>query len=408
MNTYKPEKPYTKPTNKSSKSKQRNYKKQQQELEQELQGLDSKARESKLQEIQREQERKQREKERQERLSSRNTINKDSHLILESNDKNNVIIFLDSANSLSNLIHIHNERIDIFTKDTSTIDIQEIINQYQSYGITLDSLHSSNTQIFLYSQLLLGSKEIESNPLFFGELDKEGVFIESKPIYHLIGESNYDTKDSKESFTQTLQVFLDSNTLTLLNYSLLDSSLNIKLESNSKESQAILEKEKVQRKQKDKDSIQQDSQAKESKNKESKDKESQAILEKEKAQRKQQKQDSIQQDSQAKEYKNKESKDKDSKNKDSLSLVSNDRESQTQDSSLTASNDDSLSTSMLHPILEDNEIKCPHNGVVKFKSNKGKTFTSKGIPMVLESDLLNASIIGVKSKGVAQCFIYFF
>ena len=49
---------------------------------------------------------------------------------------------------------------------------------------------------------------------------------------------------------------------------------------------------------------------------------------------------------------------------------------------------------MLHPILEDNEIKCPHNGVVKLKSNKGKSFTSKGIPMVLESDLLNASIIG--------------
>ena len=68
------------------------------------------------------------------------------------------------------------------------------------------------------------------------------MFIESKPIYHLIGESNYDTKDSKESFTQTLQVFLDSNTLTLLNYSLLDSSLNIKLECNSSESKAILER----------------------------------------------------------------------------------------------------------------------------------------------------------------------
>ena len=205
--------------------------KQQQELEQELQGLDSKARESKLQEIQREQERKQREKERQERLSSRNTINKDSHLILESNDKNNVIIFLDSANSLSNLIHIHNERIDIFTKDTSTIDIQEIINQYQSYGITLDSLHSSNTQIFLYSQLLLGSKETPNNPLFFGELDKEGVFIESKPVYHLqasdeIIESTSNNGDSNNSLS-TLQIFLNGNTLTLLNYSLLDSSLNI-------------------------------------------------------------------------------------------------------------------------------------------------------------------------------------
>ena len=204
----------------------------------------------------------QREKERQERLQSRvskRNTNNTNNLILESNDKNNVIIFLDSANSLSNLIHIHNERIDIFTKDTSTIDMQEleshITNYKQRYTesnnqeskLTLDSLHSSNTQIFLYSQLLLGSSEIESNPLFFGELDSKGEFIESKPVYHLIGESNYDTKDSKERFTQTLQIFLNGNTLTLLNYSLLDSSLNIKLECNSKESKAILEKEKAQR-----------------------------------------------------------------------------------------------------------------------------------------------------------------
>ena len=256
---------------------------------------------------------KQREKERQERLSSRNTINKDSHLILESNDRNNIVIFLDSASSLSNLIHIHNERIDIFTKDYTRLDIQELAKAYQDYGITLDSLHSNNTQIFLYSHLLLGSKETPNNPLFFGELDKEGVFIESKPIYHLIGESNYDTKDSKERFTQTLQVFLDSNTLTLLNYSLLDSSLNIKLECNSSESKAIQEKEKAQR---------------------------------------------------------------------------------DKDSSPLAQNDKSQSTALLHPILEDDEIKCPHNGVVKLKSNKGKPFTSKGIPMVLESDLLHSSIVG--------------
>ena len=158
----------------------------------------------------------QREKERQERLQSRvskRNTNNTNNLILESNDKNNVIIFLDSANSLSNLIHIHNERIDIFTKDTSTIDMQEleshITNYKQRYTesnnqeskLTLDSLHSANTQIFLYSHLLLGSKEIESNPLFFGELDKEGVFIESKLIYQLIGEIDYDSKDSKESFT---------------------------------------------------------------------------------------------------------------------------------------------------------------------------------------------------------------
>ena len=156
------------------------------------------------------------------------------------------------------------------------------------------------------------------------KLDKEGVFIESKPVYHLqasdeIIESTSNNRDSNNSLS-TLQVFLDSNTLTLLNYSLLDSSLNIKLECNSSESKVIQEKEK--------------------------------------AQREQQKQDSKAKDSQ--------------------------------------------STSMLHPILEDTEIKCPHNGVVQLKSNRGKSFTSKGIPMVLESDLLNASIIGcAKSKKVA-------
>ena len=294
----------------------------------------------------------QKEKERQERFSNRNTANKDSHLILESNDKNNVIIFLDSANSLSNLIHIHNERIDIFTKDSTRLDIQELeslINKYndsfrdfnntesnpihntqsdndniesktnnpesnnQESKLTLDSLHSANTQIFLYSQLLLGSSETPNNPLFFGELDSKGEFRESKPIYHLIGETDYDTKDSKESFTQTLQIFLNNSTLTILNYSLLDSSLNIKLESKSTESKEILEREKAQKQ---------------------------------------------------------------------------------KDSSLTAQNDNVIATAFLHPILEDDEIKCPHNGVVKLKSNKGKPFTSKGIPMILESDLLNSSIIG--------------
>ena len=336
--------------------------KQQQELEQELQGLDSKQRESKLQELQREQ----RKRERQERFSKGNTTNntqnlinayytnntknlrstnndayntKDSNLILESKDKNNAIIFLDSANSLSNLIHIHNERIDIFTKDTSTIDIQRLeslikeyqqrytesnnqeshIDFHQESKLTLDSLNSSNTQIFLYSQLLQGSSESPNNPLFFGELDKEGVFVESKPIYHLMSEidsnsieSTSNNRDSNNSLS-TLQVFLGSNTLTLLNYSLLDSSLNIKLKCNSSESKAILEKEKAQR------------------------------------------------------------------DKDSSSLAQNDK---------------SQSTSMLHPILEDNEIKCPHNGVVRLKSNKGKSFKSKGIPLVLESDLLNSPIIG--------------
>ncbi|WP_254422449.1 hypothetical protein [Helicobacter bilis] len=241
----------------------------------------------------------QKEKQRQERIQAglhTNCFSKQDSMILESNDKSITIIFLDKLDSntlhisMSNLIHIHDSKIDIFIKDNTTLDIQEleslIANYKQRYTesnntessnqkshidcnqeskLTLDSLHSSNTQIFLYSQLLLGSKESPNNPLFFGELDKNGVFIESKPIYHLIGEidsnsieSTSNNRDSNNSLN-TLQVFLGSNTLTLLNYSLLDSSLNIKLECNSKESKAILEKEQTQREQQKQDSKMSDS-----------------------------------------------------------------------------------------------------------------------------------------------------
>ena len=200
-------------------------------------------------------------------------------------------------------------RETLYACDNQIIDCKVL----ESKGI--DSL--SSTIYFMGIELTGGSESNKPyNECFFGELDSKDTMglDDTKPIYHLIGEIDYDSKDSKESFTQTLQIFLDSSTLTLLNYSLLDSSLNIKLECNSKESQAILEREKEQRKQ--------------------------------------QKQDS-----------------------------------QTKDST-------SQSTSMLHPILEDNEIKCPHNGVVQLKSNKGKSFKSKDIPMILESDLLNSFIIG--------------
>ena len=200
-------------------------------------------------------------------------------------------------------------RETLYACDNQIIDCKVL----ESKGI--DSI---NSKLYFMGIELTGGTESNKpyNECFFGEIDSKDNNLgldESKPIYHLIGEIDYDTKNSKENFTQTLQVFLDNNTLTLLNYSLLDSSLNIKLEYNSKESKAILEREQIQREQ-----IQRDS-------------------------------NSI----------------------DSLT-----------------------STAMLHPILEDNEIKCPHNGVVQLKSNRGKSFTSKGIPMVLESDLLHSSIIG--------------
>ena len=150
-------------------------------------------------------------------------------------DKRSVYIMLYNAHTTLDCQTIHNT-------------IFETIQKNETYkDITLQDLYDYRISVFLDSTLLLGSKESPDNPLFFGELDKEGVFRESKPVYHLIGETDYDTKDSKESFTQTLQIFLNSNTLTLLNYSLLDSSLNIKLECTSSESKTIAEREQAQR-----------------------------------------------------------------------------------------------------------------------------------------------------------------
>ena len=222
------------------------------------------------------------------------------------------------------ILQIDNDIILSIEKDNFTLDIQEllpILNAYTKQD--KQSIQEYNVFIALYGCTLTGSKESPNNPLCFGELDKEGVFIESKPVYHLqasdeIIESASNNRESSNGDSNnplsTLDVFLNGSRLTILNYSLIDSSLNIKLESKSKESKAILEQEKEQtQKQKEQDS-------------------------------------------------------------------------QTIDST--------TSTAFLHPILEDNEIKCPHNGVVKLKSNKGKNFKSNNIPMILESDLLYSQIIG--------------
>ena len=235
-----------------------------------------------------------------------------------------------------------NKRVYIFCKNYSTLDcnsihntILESLQDNATYkDISLQDLYGYEIYVFLDSILLNGAKEIESNPLYFGEIDSKNELDETKPIYYLETNDEFDiesnSKDSNtyqnntnssrtntnRAGTSTLQVFLNDNSLTLLNYSLLDSSLNIKLECKSKESKAIQEREKAQREQKEQD----------------------------------------------------------------------------------LETQDSKSTAMLHPVLEDNEIKCPHGGVVKLKSNKGKSFKSKDVPMILESDLLNSQIIGCSNN----------
>lgn len=47
----------------------------------------------------------------------------------------------------------------------------------------------------------------------------------------------------------------------------------------------------------------------------------------------------------------------------------------------------------LHALLENQNLECIHGGKVILKSNKGKSFKSDGIPIMLESDLLNSSIV---------------
>ena len=226
---------------------------------------------------------------------------------------------------MSHLLHIHNNKIDIFTQDKTYLDIQELESLLQEYmntntesnntkqgsPMSLDILNSPSTQIFFYSHLLLGSSEIESNPFLFGELDKDNTIKQDTPSYY------FSPKD-EENNLGTLTIFLHSCTLTLLNYSLLDSSLNIKLELTNKESQEKQDKAIIQREQK--------------------------------------------------------------QHKEQLKP---------------------LSIAMLHPILEDNEIKCIHGGVVQLKSNLGKSIQDKNIPFILETDLLYSSIVGCPNPPIS-------
>ena len=232
-------------------------------------------------------------------------------------------------------IHSSKKSVYVFCKDGACIDCKSIYEeclmylQTQGYNkevnqesntqtntevsITLEELQSYKPSLFLDSTLLTGSSEIESNPFLFGELDsKSNIGLdESLPIYY------FSPKD-EENNLGTLLIFLNASTLTLLNYSLIDSTLNIKLELTNKESQ---------------------------------EKQDKAIIQREQKQHKEQLQP--------------------------------------------------LSIAMLHPILEDNEMKCSHGGVVQLKSNLGKSIQDKNIPFILETDLLYSSIVGCPNPPIS-------
>lgn len=52
------------------------------------------------------------------------------------------------------------------------------------------------------------------------------------------------------------------------------------------------------------------------------------------------------------------------------------------------------SLSAFTPMIEDDTLMCIHGGQVKLQSQKGARFKSKGVPLILESDLANSSITG--------------
>ncbi|EPJ0812144.1 lysozyme [Campylobacter jejuni] len=225
---------------------------------------------------------------------------------------NNIkIVFLDKVNlqdlqdnsnntsfiSMSNLIHIYDNHCDIFAKDRSVLDIKDIEEKYQIDFKSLD------TKIFLNSTLLTGSNELPNNPFYFGELDQDNAIKQDTPSYY------FSPKDESSGLGK-LSIFYKNNELCLLNYSILENSLNIKLECLSKQSL---------------------------------------------------------------EYKD---------------LISNTLKEQK-----TTQVDKKQAIAKLHALLENQNLECIHGGKVILKSNKGKTFKDDGVPIMLESDLLNSSIV---------------
>nr|WP_223212685.1 lysozyme [Campylobacter coli] len=164
-------------------------------------------------------------------------------------------------------------------------------------------MQSYQAYIFLNSTLLTGSSELSNNPFYFGELDQDNPIKQDTPSYY------FSPKDESSGLGR-LSIFYKNDELCLLNYSIIENSLNIKLECLSKQSL---------------------------------------------------------------EYKD---------------LISNTLKEQK-----TTQVDKKQSIAKLHALLENQNLECIHGGKVILKSNKGKTFKDDGVPIMLESDLLNSSIV---------------
>lgn len=204
-------------------------------------------------------------------------------------------------------IHKDKKSIYLFCENKSIIDCQSIYDELYKLEATTDftfeELQSYQAYIFLNSTLLTGSTELPNNPFYFGELDQDNLIKQDTPSYY------FSPKDESSGLGR-LSIFYKNDELCLLNYSIIENSLNIKLECLSKQSL---------------------------------------------------------------EYKD---------------LISNTLKEQK-----TTQVDKKQSIAKLHALLENQNLECIHGGKVILKSNKGKSFKSDGIPIMLESDLLNSSIV---------------
>ncbi|EAK2898843.1 lysozyme [Campylobacter coli] len=204
-------------------------------------------------------------------------------------------------------IHKDKKSIYLFCENKSIIDCQSIYDELYKLEATTDftfeELQNYQAYIFLNSTLLTGSTELPNNPFYFGELDQDNTIKQDTPSYY------FSPKD-ESSGKGRLSIFYKNDELCLLNYSIIENSLNIKLECLSKQSL---------------------------------------------------------------EYKD---------------LISNTLKEQK-----TTQVDKKQAIAKLHALLENQNLECIHGGKVILKSNKGKTFKDDGVPIMLESDLLNSSIV---------------
>nr|WP_251814475.1 hypothetical protein [Campylobacter jejuni] len=204
-------------------------------------------------------------------------------------------------------IHKDKKSIYLFCENKSIIDCQSIYDELYKLEATTDftfeELQNYQAYIFLNSTLLTGSNELPNNPFYFGELDQDNTIKQDTPSYY------FSPKDESSGLGK-LSIFYKNDELCLLNYSIIENSLNIKLECLSKQSL---------------------------------------------------------------EYKD---------------LISNTLKEQK-----TTQVDKKQAIAKLHALLENQNLECIHGGKVILKSNKGKTFKDDGVPIMLESDLLNSSIV---------------